>query len=92
MGEIEILGIVGSQRKHSYNRFALRAMQEPVPPGAVLQLIELHGIPYFEATRELMLPLAVLEFRKRVLASDAILFATPECNHSVPGGLKSAID
>ena len=92
MGEIKILGIVGSQRKHSYNRFALRAMQELVPPGAVLQLIELHGIPYFEARRELMPPLAVLEFRKRVLASDAILFATPECNHSVPGGLKSAID
>jgi chromate reductase len=92
MGEIEILGIVGSQRKHSYNRFALRAMQELVPPGAVLQLIELHGIPYFDARRELMPPLAVLEFRKRVLASDAILFATPECNHSVPGGLKSAID
>lgn len=35
---------------------------------------------------------AVVEFRERVRAADAILFATPECNHAVPGGLKSAID
>lgn len=37
-------------------------------------------------------PAPVLEFKKRILAADAILFATPEYNYSVPGALKNAID
>jgi chromate reductase len=47
MDKIGILGIVGSLRKDSYNRFALKAAQEIVPDGAVLDLIDLHGIPVF---------------------------------------------
>jgi len=92
MNEIKILGIVGSQRKESCNRLALMAAQELVPPGVVLELVELHGIPFFERRNELLPPVAVIEFKRRLRAADAILFATPECNHAVPGGLKSAID
>lgn len=92
MGEIKILGIVGSQRKYSYNRFALRAAQELVPEGAALELVELHGIPFFGQNMALVPPVTVMEFKQRIVGADAILFATPECNHSVPGALKSAID
>jgi len=92
MNEIRILGIVGSQRRNSTNRMALRAAQELVPAGVVIELVELHGIPFFEPRREQRPPGAVVEFRQRVRDADAILFATPECNHAVPGGLKSAID
>ena len=41
MDEIRILGIVGSLRKGSYNRLALKAAQGLMPSGAVLNLIEL---------------------------------------------------
>lgn len=92
MDEIEILGIVGSLRKDSYNHWALRAAQDLVPDGTVLNLIELHGIPVFNQDNELVLPAAVLELKRRIRAADAILFATPEYNYSVPGGLKNAID
>lgn len=92
MSDIKILGIVGSLRKQSYNRFALKAAQDLVPDGAVLELIELHGIPVFDQDNELTPPASVLEFKRRILAADAILFATPEYNYSVPGGLKNAID
>jgi len=92
MGLIRILGIVGSQRPQSYNRFALRAAQSLVPDGVMIELIELHDIPYFEPRHERSAPPAVVEFRRRVTAADAILFATPECHHAVPGKLKSAID
>lgn len=92
MDAIKILGIVGSLRKGSYNRFALKAAQELVPDGAVLDLIELHGIPVFDQDNEMTMPATVLEFKRRILAADAILFATPEYNYSVPGGLKNAID
>src|ERR1700690_275096 len=92
MEKIEILGIVGSLRKDSYNHSALKAAQELVPDGAVVNLIELHGIPVFNQDNELVLPAAVLELKRRILAADAILFATPEYNYSLPGGLKNAID
>lgn len=92
MNEIKILCVVGSLRKESYNRFALKAAQELAPDGAVLELIELHGIPVFDQNNELQPPDAVVEFKRRILAADAILFATPEYNYSVPGGLKNAID
>jgi chromate reductase len=92
MDEINILGIVGSLRKNSYNHLALRAAQELLPDGAVLNLIELHGIPVFNQDNEMALPATVLEFKRRILVADAILFATPEYNYSIPGGLKNAID
>ena len=92
MDEIIILGVVGSLRKNSYNRFALRAAQELVQEGVVLNLIDLHGIPVYDQDEEMAPPAAVVEFKRQVLAADAILFATPEYNYSVPGGLKNAID
>ena len=92
MDEIIILGIVGSLRQHSYNRSALRAAQELVPKGVVLALTELHGIPIYNQDDELAPPASVVEFKRRIVAADAILFATPEYNYSISGGLKNAID
>ena len=92
MSKIKILGIVGSLRKDSYNHYALKTAQELVPDGAVLDLIELHGIPVFNQDDELNLPASVIEFKRRIVGADAILFATPEYNYSIPGGLKNAID
>jgi len=89
---IEILGIVGSLRKGSFNHFALRAAQEMVPQGALLNLIELHDIPVFNQDNEKNPSASVIEFRRRIIDADAILFATPEYNYSIPGGLKNAID
>ena len=92
MNDIKILGIVGSLRKDSYNAFALKAAQEMTPEGAHLDIIDLHGIPVFNQDDEMAPPPVVLEFKRRILAADAILFATPEYNYSLPGGLKNAID
>jgi len=92
MDKIEILGIVGSLRKDSYNHNALKAAQKLVPDGATLNLVELIGIPVFNQDNESELPAAVIEFKRRIVAADAILFATPEYNYSVPGPLKNAID
>jgi chromate reductase len=92
MDGIEILGIAGSLRSGSFNHLALKAAQELVPGGAVLDLIELQGIPVFNQDDGMAIPAAVREFKRRIVAADAILFATPEYNYSVPGVLKNAID
>lgn len=92
MEKIKILGIAGSLRKDSYNRFALQAARELLPPGAELTLAELHDIPVYNQDCEGSLPAAVEEFKQLILDADAILFAVPEYNYSLPGGLKNAID
>lgn len=92
MSEIKILGIAGSLRKGSYNRGLLRAAKEFVPSGASLEIFELHGIPVFSEDDEGSPPEKVTEFKKKIREADAILFATPEYNYSIPGGLKNAID
>jgi chromate reductase len=92
MNKINILGIVGSLRKDSYNAFALKAAQELLPEGAVLDTVHLRGMPVFNQDDEMAPPAVVLEFKEKILAADAILFATPEYNYSIPGGLKNAID
>lgn len=92
MEKMEILGIVGSLRKDSYNHAALKAAQELLPAGVALNLIGLHDIPVFNQDQEAAMPASVREFKRRIAAADAILFATPEYNHSLPGGLKNAID
>ena len=89
---IKILGIAGSLRRASYNKAALRAARQLVPEDATLDIFELDGIPGFNQDDESQPPAKVTELKNRVRAADAILFATPEYNYSIPGMLKNAID
>ncbi|MCG2577620.1 NAD(P)H-dependent oxidoreductase [Dechloromonas sp. XY25] len=70
----------------------MKAALELLPENVDLTVIDLHGIPVFNQDEEMSPPPAVVEFKQKILAADAILFATPEYNYSVPGGLKNAID
>jgi chromate reductase len=91
-GSVRILGIPGSLRKASFNRAALRAAQELVPPDTAVEIFDLDGIPPFNEDDERTLPARVAELKTRIREADAILIATPEYNYSVPGVLKNAID
>ena len=89
---IRILGIAGSLRRESYNRAALRAAGQLVPPDATLDIFELDGIPGFSQDEEQNPPAKVVELKRRIREADAVLIVTPEYNYSVPGVLKNAID
>ena len=71
---------------------ALEAARGLVPEGATLESFGLDDIPPFNQDLEQQPPARVVELKARVRAADAILFATPEYNYSVPGVLKNAID
>ena len=77
--DVRILGIAGSLRRQSYNR-------------ATVEIAEIDGLPGFNQDDEGSPPPKVVELKKRIRASDAILLVTPEFNYSVPGVLKNAID
>ena len=89
---VRILGIAGSLRRLSYNRGVLRAAAELAPQGATVDIFDLDGIPLFSEDDEQNPPEKVLEFKRRIREADAVLFATPEYNYSIPGVLKNAID
>jgi len=89
---ITILGIAGSLRRQSYNRGALQAAAGLAPEGVTLEIFDLSGIPGFNEDDEANPPAKVMELKQRILAADALLFATPEYNYSIPGVLKNAID
>lgn len=90
--DIRILGIAGSLRRESYNRSALRAATTLMPEGTVLETFDLDDIPIFNQDEDQHPPAIVTELKRRIREADAILFATPEYNYSVPGVLKNAID
>ncbi|MGE0060013.1 MAG: NADPH-dependent FMN reductase [Dehalococcoidia bacterium] len=93
METMRVLGIAGSLRSGSYNKMALQAAQELAPKGMKIESFDrLAEIPHFNQDEEGRPPSAVLELKSRVKAADAILFATPEYNYSIPGVLKNAID
>jgi len=87
-----ILGIAGSLRRDSFNKWTLRAAQKLAPQGTTIEIFDLDGIPPFNQDDEKNPPSKVVDFKKKIREADAILFATPEYNYSVPGVLKNAID
>jgi chromate reductase len=90
---VRILGISGSLRRDSHNRRLLRAAAELLPPEAELVSFEgLKAIPPFDMDDEEKPPQAVQRWREAITDADALLFATPEYNSSIPGQLKNAID
>lgn len=88
----KILGIAGSLRKASYNRFALFAAQDLLPAGVQLDIVGLDALAPFNQDTESSPAPELVAFKKAIRAADAILFATPEYNYGVPGVLKNAID
>ena len=90
---MRVLGISGSLRRDSHNTELLRAAATLLPPGVEFELYDgLKDIPPYDQDDEPDQPAAVKRLRERIAAADAVLFATPEYNHSIPGQLKNALD
>jgi chromate reductase len=90
---MRILAVSGSLREGSFNTSLLRAALEAAPDGVELELWAGIGeLPLYDEDLEHDAPDSVRRLREEWAAADAILFATPEYNGSVPGGLKNAID
>lgn len=85
--------IVGSLRKESFTRSIARAITELAPAALRFHPVEIGTLPLYNQDLDPdHPPRPWVEFRDRVRALDAVLFATPEYNRSIPGALKNAID
>jgi chromate reductase, NAD(P)H dehydrogenase (quinone) len=91
---MRVLGISGSLRRDSYNTALLRHVGEVLEAeGAQFEIYDgLRDIPPFDEDEEVFPADAVSELRQAIEDADAVFFATPEYNSSIPGVLKNALD
>jgi chromate reductase len=86
--------VVGSLRKASLTRRVVEEMGRRSPSRFETEVVEIRDLPLYDEDLEVTgtLPAAWSAFRASIVAADAVLFATPEYNRSVPGALKNALD
>ena len=84
--------VVGSIRKGSYTRMVAKSLCG-MNANLQCEILEIAQLSMYNQDLDTdSPPKDWADFRDRVRACDAILFATPEYNRSVPGVLKNAID
>jgi len=90
---MRLLAVSGSLRRDSHNTRLLRAAAQQLPFGVELEFYDdLKQIPPFDEDDEAAPAPEVQAWRAAIDAADAVLFATPEYNSSIPGQLKNALD
>jgi chromate reductase len=91
---MRVLAISGSLRRDSNNTALLRALREEAPASVEVEVWDgLKEIPPYDGDDDVVPgPAQVEAFRSLVRDADAIFFATPEYNSSIPGALKNALD
>lgn len=91
--KISVLSFTGSLRVGSYNEALLRVAAETAPSELAVTIYDLANVPLYNADVEAAgAPSSVAHFKAAIDAADALLIATPEYNHGVPGILKNALD
>jgi chromate reductase len=90
---LDIAVIVGSLRAGSFTRKAARALVQRAPPQLKCRFVEIGDLPLYNEDLETQTPPEPwVHFRDQVRPCRGVLFATPEYNRSIPGGLKNALD
>ena len=90
MGELVYLGICGSLRKASRNMGLLRKARELMPEGSRLEIVDIHGIPFYN--QDLEKSQIIKELVERADRADGWVFGSPEYNYSLAPALKNTLD
>lgn len=84
--------VVGSLRQGSFNQQLAKAVSKLLPAGYAATFVDISKLPLYNQDNDNQTPSEVVEFKKIIAASDAVIFVTPEYNRSIPGVLKNALD
>jgi len=87
---LRILGLSGSLRSGSINTTLVEAFGAALPEGVTFVRHDYSDVPLYNA--DLPEHPAVAALQQAIRDADAVVIATPEYNHSVPGVLKNALD
>jgi len=89
---INVAVLVGSLRKESINLKLARAVERLASDELKFHYVRISDLPLYTQEFDNDYPPVCQRLKKHIEAADAVLFATPEYNRSIPGVLKNAID
>ncbi|GLB28299.1 flavocytochrome c [Lacrimispora amygdalina] len=89
---MKFIAIVGTNAKKSYNRKLLQFMKKHFESKAEIEVLDITDVPMFNQSDNQSYGEVIQMFNEKITASDGVIFATPEYNHSIPSSLKSLIE
>jgi len=92
MSHYQIAVIVGSLRRESLNQKLANAVAKLAPAEFTFKQVAIGELPLYNQDDDANQAASVKQLKADLLASQGLLFVTPEYNRSVPGVLKNAID
>lgn len=92
MSKKQILFIVGSLRRESFNLSLAQQAQALIGDRADVTYLDYADVPFMNQDLEASPPASIIRIRKAVANADAVWIFTPEYNRSYPGHLKNVID
>ncbi|AUI71761.1 NADPH-dependent FMN reductase [Companilactobacillus alimentarius] len=87
----KFIAIVGSNSKKSTNRELLKYMKKHFQATAEIELLEIKDLSLYKKSADEYVPQEALDMAKKIEASDGVIIATPEYDHSIPAVLSSAL-
>lgn len=89
---IKVKAIIGSTSPTSFNAKIVDFMKGRYADKLEIIPVSINDVEHFSVETEENPPANAQKFKDEVKDSDAVLFAVPEYNNSIPGTLKNAID
>ena len=89
---IKVKAIIGSTSSTSFNLKIVEHIRNRYADQLEVMPVFINDLETFSIDIENTPPENVKEFKDNVKDSDAVLFAVPEYNYSIPGAMKNAID
>lgn len=89
---IKLVGLVGSNAKHSYNRILLQWIKKNYQQQFHLEIIELAPFPLFSQNKKTSSYPIIQEVSQKIQSADGVLIACPEHNYTITSCLKSALE
>jgi len=89
---IKVKAIIGSNSPTSFNLKLVEYLRKKYADKLEITPVFINNVDMFSVERESNQPEDVKDFLDDVRDSDAVLFAVPEYNFSIPGVLKNAVD
>lgn len=87
-----LVAMVGSLRKDSFNLHLVQTMQERYRDQFSIEFADIRSLPFYDQDQEEPTPDVVSRLQQQVAGADGVIIATPEFNWSFPGVLKNALD
>ena len=89
---IQVKAIIGSTSSNSFNLKVVEFMKKRYADQLDITPVLINDVEMYSVDIENNVPANAKKFKAAVKDSDAVLFAVPEYNFSIPGALKNAID